>query len=258
MEDEVTAAVVADPWPGMSIVPIADVAVMTLNQAYNYLHVEDLLLALPGRVGKRDRALEVVFFNEKGKELEVKFAAIRDLKRVRTRLGNDVVDFVMSRFYFQYPSQTRHEIQFVLSRVSSCLEGLVQGKTSLQNWAATFLQPPPPVQVHQVKEIILPWVCKGHWSLLVFQYDKVLHFDSSVGQRHHPDGVDADIIKWVSYAWQTLRGVENYDVTVVNQTVCQQSGNYECGHNTLRNALLYLKVINRIFSLFVVCNIVVT
>lgn len=205
----------------MCIVLVADVAVMTLNQAYNYLHVEVLLLAFPRRVGKSDGALEVVFFNEKGKELEVKFTAICDLRCVRTRLGNDVVDFVMSKFCFQYPSQTQHEIQFLLSRVSSYLEGLVQGKTSLQKWAAMFLQPLPPVQIHQVKEIILPWVCKGHWSLLVFQYDKILHLDSVVGQRHHPDGVDADIIKWVSCAWQTLKGVENYDVTVVNQAVCQ-------------------------------------
>ena len=233
-------------------------AVMTLNQAYKYLHVEDLLLALPGRVGKGDGSTEVVFFNEKGKKLEVKFTATRDLRCVRTRLGNDVVDFVMSRFYFQYPSQTRHEIQILLSKVSSCLECLVQGKTSLQKWAARFLQPPTLVQIHMVKEIILPWVCNGHWSLLIFQYDKVLHLDSAVGQQHHPDGMDADIVKWVSYAWQTLRGVENHDVTVVNQPVCQQSGNYECGHNTLRNALLYLKVINRIFLSFDVRDTAVT
>ena len=67
LEAEVAAAVVAEPWPGTSIVHIADVVVMTLNQAYKYLHMEDLLLALPGRVGKRNGATEVVFFNEKGK-----------------------------------------------------------------------------------------------------------------------------------------------------------------------------------------------
>ena len=106
----------AAPWPGCAVVRVEDVAVMTLSQAYNYLHIEDFLQTLPGRQGKRDSATEVVFFSEKNKELEVKFEEIRDLRRVRTRLGNDIVDFVMSRLYFQYTSSNRHEIMFALSR----------------------------------------------------------------------------------------------------------------------------------------------
>jgi hypothetical protein len=239
---DITAAVSSEPWSNCSILQVGYVGVMTLAQAYNHLHVEDHLLRLPGRQGRRDNAREVIFFNEKGKEIGVKFSTIRDLKLVRTRLGNDIVDFVMSRLYFQYPARTRHEIQFLLSRVSACFQTMVLGKTSLHKWASVFLQPSPPVQIHQVKEILLPWVTDDHWSLLIFQYDKVIHMDSAQGMRHHPCGVHHDLIKWVSYAWQCFRGVETYDVAVVQQDVCQQSGNYECGHHTLRNALMYLKV----------------
>lgn len=246
---DITAAVSSEPWSNCSILQVGDVGVMTLAQAYNYLHVEDHMQSLPGRQGRRDNAREVIFFNEKGKEIGVKFSTIRSLKLVRTRLGNDIVDLVMSRLYFQYPARTRHEILFLLSRVSSCFQTMVLGKTSLHKWASVFLQPSPPVQIHQVKEILLPWVTNDHWSLLIFQYDKVIHMDSAQGSRHHPSGVHQDLIKWVSYAWQCFRGVQTYEVAVVQQDVCQQSGNYECGHHTVRNALMYLKVM-RIVTCF--------
>ena len=237
-----------EPWPDCSLVPVADVVVMNIPQAFSYLHIEKLLKALPGCEGKKDKAEAVVFFNEKGKELEVKFKAIHDLKRVRTRLGNDIVDFVMSRLYFQYPSIRRHEIQFVTSRVSSCLQSLIKGSTTLEKWARTFLQPPTPVQLHQVKEILVPWVANDHWSLLVFQYDKVIHFDSySKSECHLPMGLDAEFVKSICRAWQCLRGVQFYDVPVIEEEVCQQPGNYECGHHTVRNALLYLKVMRYIY-----------
>ncbi|KAG0573021.1 hypothetical protein KC19_VG141700 [Ceratodon purpureus] len=96
-----------------------DVGVMTLPQAYNYLHLDDFLQTLPIRGRRRDGAEVVVFFNEKNKELDVWFEAIKALKRVRDRLGNDIVNFVMSRLYFQYAASDRHEILMVLSRVSS-------------------------------------------------------------------------------------------------------------------------------------------
>lgn len=63
--------------------------VMTLAQAYNSLHMEDHMQRLLGHQGRRDNAREVIFFNEKGKEIGVKFSTIRDLKFVRTHLGID-------------------------------------------------------------------------------------------------------------------------------------------------------------------------
>ena len=241
-DKEVARVVAAAPWPGCAIIRLEEVAVMTLSQAYNYLHVEDLMQTLPGRRGKRDGALDVVFFSEKNKEMEVKFQAIRDLKRVRTRLGNDIVDFVMSRLFFQYSPSNRHEILFALSRVSSTYRRSMEDPASVLRWATTFLLPPSPVKVHQVKEILVPWVDHDHWSLLVFQYGKVVHLDSAEKEYHQPVGRDAAFVNAISHAWQTLRGVEPYAVPVLKLEVLKQAGNYECGHHTIRNSMLYLKV----------------
>lgn len=231
-----------DPWPHLEFARVDNVLSMTLPDAYKHLQIEELLIALPGREGKSDGADKVVFYNDKGKETEVKFSAIRELMRVRTRLGNDIVDFVMSRLYFQCPRRMRPEIQFVLSRVSSCYKTVLEGSTTLEKWASVFLQPAKGVQVHDVRELLLPWVAEDHWSLLVFQFDKVLHFDSYDGECHFPIGRHSEFVQMVSHAWQTLRGVDVYDVPVVFQEVAQQPGKYECGHHTIMNAMLYLKV----------------
>ena len=232
----------------LCLIQVGEIGVMTLAQAYAHLRIEDLLRKLPGREGKKEPADGVVFFNESHKELEVRFCNIRDLKRVRTRLGNDVVDFVMSQMYYQYPARSRHEIHFVTSQISSCFRTVAKGRTSLKKWASVFLQPPSPVRNHQVKEIFLPWVTADHWSLLVFQYHRVLHFDPFPdSELHDPGGKHADFVKAISQAWQTIRGVELYDVPVVQQIVLHQKGNYECGHHTLYNAMLYLKVRNTLF-----------
>jgi len=61
-----------------------------LPDAYKHLQIEELLLALPGREGKSDGVDKVIFYNDKGKEIEVKFSAIRELMRIHTRLGNDI------------------------------------------------------------------------------------------------------------------------------------------------------------------------
>ena len=226
VEDKDLANVMAtDPWPGCAIVGVEDVAVMTLSQAYHYLHMEDFLQTLPGRQGRRDGADEVIFFNEKKKELEVKFQEIRDLKRARTRLGNNIVDFVMSRVYFQYPSCYRHEVLFTLSRVSSTFRCSMSYQGGVLKWATTILQPPTLIKVHQIKEIFVPWVDHDHWSLLVFQYDKVVHLDSpAAGKYHDSEGRDSDFVEWISHAWQTLRGVEPYNVSLVRLEVYRKSG----------------------------------
>jgi hypothetical protein len=63
-------------------------------------------LHCPGKKGRKsDGADKVIFYNDKGKKIEVKFSAIRELMRVHTHIGNDIMDFVMSRLYFQCPSR---------------------------------------------------------------------------------------------------------------------------------------------------------
>ena len=88
----------------------------------------------------------------------------------------------------------------------------------------------------------MPWVNHDHWSLLVFQYGKVVHLDSAEKPYHQPEGRDAAFVNAVSHAWQCLRGVEPYVVPVVRLEVLRQVGNYECGHHTIRNSIIYLKV----------------
>jgi hypothetical protein len=183
-------------WPHLEFVQVENVLSMTLPDAYKHLQIEELLLALPGREGKSDGADKVIFYNDKGKEINVKFFAIRELMRVNTRLGNDIMDFVMSRLYFQCPSGMRTLIQFVLSRVSSCYTTVLQGSTPLERWVNVFLQPAKGVQVHDVRELLLLWVVEDHWSLLVFQYDKVLHFDSYDGKCHFPSGRHSNSCRW--------------------------------------------------------------
>lgn len=252
-ETEVARVMAATPWPNCAILGVRDVGLMTLSQTYNYLHIDDFLQTLPGQKGRKDNAVEVVFFSEKNKELQVKFQEIRDLRRVRTRLGNDIVDFVMSRLYFQYTPSHRHEILFTLSRVSSTFKRSTRDRTAMLKWATAFLLPPSPVKVHQVKEILVPWIDHDHWSLLVFQYDKVVHLDSAEKPYHDPEGKDAEFVSSISKAWQILRGVEPYDVPQVRIQVFPQAGNYECGHHTIRNSMLYLKVCEA--PLFILSNV---
>ena len=97
---EALSPVECDPWPHLEFAQVDNVLSMTLHDAYKHLQIKELLLALPGKEGKSDGADKVEFYNDIGKKLEVKFSAIRELMRVHTRLGNDIMDFVMSQLYF--------------------------------------------------------------------------------------------------------------------------------------------------------------
>ena len=77
--------------------------------------------------------------SKKQKELEVKFIAMRDLKQVRTRLGNDIVDFVTSHMHYPYLSRLGHKILFVIPYTCSYLHTSAIDKTSLKKWAYASL-----------------------------------------------------------------------------------------------------------------------
>ena len=215
----------------------------SLPQVYDDLRLDTLLKAVPTVGEGSSRRPETVFYNHCGKEVEVRHKAIRELKKAKSRLGNDIVDFVLSRVYMAYPEQRRREIHIVSSRVSALLEAVISGTKTLQKLAKDYFQPPPGVEVDEVKEIIIPWVCEGHWSVLIFQSNRVFHLDSATGVAHHPKGKHSEFVRWMSAAWQCLRGVEEYPVEDLSPiTVFQQLGNNECGHLCIRNILLYLKV----------------
>ena len=70
---EAPSPVECDPGPYLEFVQVDNVLSMTLHDAYKHLKIEELLLALPEREAKSNGADEVVFYNDKGKEIEVKF-----------------------------------------------------------------------------------------------------------------------------------------------------------------------------------------
>ena len=174
---------------------------------------------------------------------------IRNLRNLKTCLGNDVMDFVLSRVYLAYPECYRHEIHIVGSYVLGSAVGVMKTGSGLQKLAKDFLQPPPGVEIHQVKEIIVPWVQDGHWLVLIFQPNRVFHLDSCKCGLHKPKEKHSAFVRWICAAWQSLRGVEEYEVNIVTSIdVFQQLGNNECGHLCIHNIMLYLKVCKQIFS----------
>ena len=214
-----------------------------LVEVFEYLKIEKLLAELPGQGQGTVRKPETVFYTHCKKEMEVTHDAIRGLTRLKTRLGNDIVDFVMSRVYLTYPGKQRHEIHIVSSRVSGHWRGSIQSLTDLRKFALAWLQPPPGVEATEVMDLILPWVCEGHWSVLVFRTGAVLHMDSTSGSSHRPNGEHADFVTWISRAWQCLRGVQPDPAEkVVTIPVFRQQEDYECGHFCIRNVIIFLKV----------------
>ena len=215
----------------------------TLWEVYSQLQIDALLKAVPTQGKGTVRKKETVFFNHCGKELTLKHKDIWELKNSKVRLGNDVVDFVLSRIYMAYPEDRRHEIHMVSSRVSAYMLLVTSHAKSAEKFARDWLQPPDGVEVHQVKELIVPWVCDDHWSVLVFQPNRVFHMDSCYDVIHKPRDKHFEVLKWMSYAWRHLRGVEEYPVgDIININVFQQVGDNECGHLCIRNIMLYLKV----------------
>lgn len=90
-----------------------------LVEVYEYFRVEKLLSELPAQGEGNIWKPQIVFYSHCQKEMEVTHDAIRGLKRLKSRLGNDVVDFVMSRVYLTYSGKQRHEIHIVSSRIST-------------------------------------------------------------------------------------------------------------------------------------------
>lgn len=215
----------------------------TLWEVYSQLKIDALLKAVPTQDKGTVRTKDIVFFNHCGKEMTLKHKDIRELKNSEVRLGNDIVDFVLSRIYMAYPEERRHEIHIISSRVSAYMLLVMRNAKSAEKFARDWLQPPDGVEVHQVKELIVPWVCDDHWSVLVFQANRVFHMDSCLDAIHKPRDKHSEFLRWMSCAWQRLRGVEEYPVgDIININVFQQVGGNECGHLSICNVMLYLKV----------------
>lgn len=206
---------------------------------YRELRIDEVIKAVPKGTGGNHRTAQTVIFNHFGKELIITNKMIRKLKEERGRLGNDIVDFVLSRLYMQADEERRRSVLLVSSR--AC-ESFRIGKNE-ERLGQTWLTPPSGVGIEEVKELIVPWIFEDHWSVLVFRERQVLHMDSCNGTFHRPADRHNQFLRWVYMAWQRLRGVPECSVTeVISVGVWQQYGGHECGHLVIRNIALYLKV----------------
>lgn len=214
-----------------------------MEEVYRILKIEDLLKRVPNGGEGTIRKPETVFFNHCEKEVILKHKAIRDLKHVKTRLGNDIVDFAMSRLIWACGENLHNDVHIVSSYVSSTLLAIMNRPDEVEKFARKWLKPPAGVDPRQVKDLIIPWVCCDHWSVLVLQANRLLHFDSSKEKYHFPAGIHSEFWRCMSKAWHCLLGDPKQAIEdVVTVEVCQQAGNNECGHLTIRNGMLYLKV----------------
>lgn len=109
---------------------------------------------------------------------------LRGLKDKDERLGNDIVDFVLSRLYMQADEGRQREVHILSSWVTKA----IWNSKSVEGIGWQWLRPPSRVEIEQVKELIVPWVSEDHWSVLIFQSHRVLHMDSYNGTFHHLRG----------------------------------------------------------------------
>ena len=139
----------------------------------------------------------------------MKHKDICELGNYKIRLGNDIIDFLISRVYLAYPEYYGSEIHTVRSYDSGSVMSVMASGSGFQKLAKDFLQPLPGVEVHEVKEIMKHSV----------------------------------FVRLICAAWQNLRGLDEYVVdNVTSIDVFQQLGNNECGHLCIHNIMLYLKV----------------
>ena len=216
----------------------------TPKEVYSEMEIDWLLEQVPALGEGAVRKRRVVFFDHRGKQVPLNRPAIRGLKRTNTCLTGGIVDFVLSRLFLQQPEGTQREVNMLSSvAVAAVREGFDGSEDGLQRFVDSHLRAPSPSTTHEVKELLVPWMHAGHWSLLVFQPDRVFHLDSASGEFHFPTTTHSGFCHSVNQAWQHARGVLEYTVDrVYSVQVLQQTSPAESGQHVLRNVDLYLKV----------------
>lgn len=127
------------------IIDASEMKAYSVPKVYVRLEINKLIKTIPSQGSGTIKTPVTNFYNQFQKEIEVKHKDIRSLRNLKTRIGNDVMDFVLSRVYLAYPECYRHEIHIVRSYVSGSVVGVVKSGLGLQKLAKDFLQPPPGV-----------------------------------------------------------------------------------------------------------------
>ena len=225
------------------IIDASGLKIYSAPKIYVCLEINKLIKMISSQGSETIKKPITNFFNQFQKEIEMKQKDICELGNLKTFLGKDVMDFVMSRQYLAYLEYYRFDIHIVRSYVSGSVMSVMASGSDLQKLAKDLLQPHLEVQVHEVKKIILPWVQDGHWLVLVFQSNQIFHLDSCKDNVHKPREKHSVFVRLICVAWQNLRGVDGYVVdNVTSINVFQQLDNNECGHLCIHNIMLYLKV----------------
>ena len=116
--------------------------VSSLSEVYERLEIEKLLKAIPSKRSGIIAKPVTGFYNQFQKEIEVNHKDVRELRKVNTRLGNDVMDFVLSRLYLTYAECYRQNIHIVSSYISGSVMAIMKSGCGLEKLAKDFLHPP--------------------------------------------------------------------------------------------------------------------
>lgn len=85
------------------------------------------------------------------------------------------------------------------------LDEVEKNNRSLKSWAKIYLSRRHCANLSGTKELIVPFVAHGHWSLFVFQEKAVYYFDS-ISRYHFPGKKSEYFVKQVIDRWKMLLG----------------------------------------------------
>jgi hypothetical protein len=101
-------------------------------------------------------------------------------------------------------------VHIVSSKDRDALDIVKNKRKTLQKWAEEFLIPLGYKTIKSMKELVVPYCTREHWSLFLFQCYRVYHLNSISSKCHNPKNKDLEFIEWVNMGWQTLHGLKQF------------------------------------------------
>lgn len=241
-----------------------------LLELWERLEMDSRMSTLPTK-GKGEPADYVVFFECRDypkwqrDAITIPYQTIRNLKSVKTKLDENMVDFLATFVYLQQPKNIMKATMVVSSLAGSVLEKWNLAKVTngqRRDWAKKYLVSHRRLEhTKKIMEIVFPYRARNHWSLFIFQRNKVFHLDSCKGI-HDPSTQERDFVDFVYTAWTDLLGVKVPDpkeLKVEDVEVRQQVGAIVCGYAVYQNLRIWMEVCTTLqcYSRFlVICGII--
>lgn len=216
----------------------------TITQIYQSLKIEKVVGALPeivwsAEVEKGEEFVE--FFGGSGREVRVHVRSLSSMKRVQGWLDSTVMDFFLNHFWFSLTKEERARIHIMSAEVSEDLERTLE---DIQGLWPGFKQKYFESAGQDIDEYVVPYFARNHWSLLIFQWRHLYHFDSDSVTGHQLHGEDYEFSRRMYVAWSQIRGLSENGALppVVSVDVYPRGPNKERGHGIVRQVSKYLKV----------------